>query len=87
MSIFVIEDEVHAETCGEYPTYENALEHLKELAKISWDKEPNKCPCQSWKTCGRNYEIIEFNNSETPWEEIKRTPLLEVSSKGIVWCK
>ncbi|MDH5361307.1 MAG: hypothetical protein OEX03_12115 [Gammaproteobacteria bacterium] len=85
MTIFVIEDEAHAEWCGEFPTFELALKELEERSKVAWDKEPNKCPCMSWKTCGRNYEIIEFNNSEEPWVEINRTAILEVSENGSIW--
>ncbi len=85
MTIFVIEDEAHSEWCGEFSTFEKAISELKARAKIPWDSKPNKCPCTSWQNCGRNYEIIEFDNSKKPWEEIARTPVFEISAKGVVW--
>ena len=86
MSIFVIEDEAHAEWCGQFVSYEAALQELKTRAKLPWDIEPNKCPCTSWKTCGRRYEIIEFDNlNGKPWKEISRNPILTISSKGVAW--
>ncbi len=87
MAIFVIEDEQHAERCGEFLSFEKALEELKSRAKIPWDMDPNICPCTNWKSCGRNYEIIEFDNAQKPWAEICRTPVLEISSRGIFWEK
>ena len=85
MTIFVIEDEAHSEWCGEFPTFEGALNELKARAEIPWDSKPNQCPCTNWKNCGRNYEIIEFDNTRKPWEEINRTSVLEISAKGVVW--
>ena len=85
MTIFVIEDEAHAELCGEFPTFEGALKELKTRENIPWDSKPNQCPCTNWRNCGRNYEIVEFDNSKIPWEEISRTPMLKVSAKGVIW--
>ena len=64
MTIYIIEDEVHAEWCGEFLTFEGALNELKARAEIRWDLEPNQCPCMNWKNCDRNYEIVEFDNSK-----------------------
>ena len=85
--MFVIEDEIHAEWCGEFRSFEEALAELKTRSGISWDSEPNRCPCISWKTCERKYSIIEFDASQDPWRQISRTPVLAVSSKGTVWEK
>ena len=85
MNIFVIEDEAHSEWCGEFSTFEEALNELKTRSKLPWDTKPNQCPCTNWQNCGRNYEIIEFNKSVDPWEEINRTPMLEISAKGAKW--
>ena len=87
MTIYVIEDEIHAELCGEFASFENALAELKKRAKIQWNEKPNVCPCTNWENCGRNYEIVEYDETKTPWNEIEKTPILEVSSKGIVWDK
>lgn len=86
MSVFVIEDELHDEWCGDYfASYEEAIEELKRLAALPWDEEPNQAPCTSWKTCGRLYEIIEY--SDIGRKELSRVPVLEISSEGVVWNK
>ena len=85
MSTFVIEDESHAEWCGEFDSFDAALSELKSRSQIPWDASPNCCPCQSWKTCSRNYEILEYDNSQKPWKELSRLPIMEISAKGVVW--
>ena len=83
--MFVIEDERHAEPQGEFSTIESALAELRRRATVPWDQAPNCAPCTSWRTCGRVYEIIEYETSETPWREIRRLPALEVSAIGTTW--
>ena len=85
MKIYVIEDEMHSEWCGEYNSFDDALLELKRRSTIDWDKKPNVCPCTNWKECGRNYEIVEFDKSFSPWKELSRVPVLSISSKGIEW--
>ena len=85
MSTFVLEDDFHAEWQGEYGSLEEALEELKRRATLPWDDEPNRCPCTSWRTCHRDYHILEFDNSTTPWGKLRDLGYLEVSAKGAVW--
>ena len=86
MSIrFIIEDEAHAEWCGEFSELNEALQELKRRAELPWDQAPNAAPCKSWQTCGRNYEIVQFETSSQPWREISRTPALRVNAIGITW--
>jgi hypothetical protein len=54
-------------------------------AEIPWNKEPNRCPCTNWENCSRNYEIIEYDDSGTPWKELNLVSVLTVSAKGIKW--
>jgi len=84
-SVFVIEDEMHAEQCGEYSSYEMALTELQRRAELPRDKSPNQCPCTSWQSCKRNYEIVEYDVSERPWRRLKTNPVLQVSADGAVW--
>ncbi len=86
-AIFILEDDFHAEYCGEFKTFEDALEELKLRSKILWDKIPNRCPCTSWKTCHRDYAIIEYDDSKTPWEELSKVFVLTISSSGVKWKK
>jgi hypothetical protein len=56
-----IEDDAHAELQGEFDSFESALAELRRRALIPWDVPPNVAPCRSWKTCGRVYEVVEFD--------------------------
>ena len=83
--MFVLDDELHAETQAEFPTFGGALAECERRAVIAWDQEPNLAPCLSWRTCGRRYEIIEYDASKPPWHKIRRVPALEISAKGAKW--
>jgi hypothetical protein len=85
MTKWVIEDELHAESQGEFGDVAEALTELRRLAHIPWDQEPNQAPCQSWRTCGRKYELVEFDDGQTPWKELRRTLALEISASGVQW--
>lgn len=85
MVTYVVEDEFHAEWCGKFATKAEALEELQRRSILPWDQPPNVCPCTSWRTCGREYVIVEFNTAAEPWEELSRIFVLSVSSKGAVW--
>jgi hypothetical protein len=84
--MFVIEDERHAERQpGEYVSMEMAYAELQRLAHVPWDTMPNKAPCTSWRTCGRTYEIVEYDRLSIPWQELRRVPILDVSASGTIW--
>lgn len=83
--MFAIEDEMHSEVLGEYPTFDEALGEVKKISSIPWGEGLNRSPCQSWKTCVRNYFIIEYDTSTLPWSTLKQTPVLEVSENGVKW--
>jgi len=80
-----IEDELHAEPQGEYPSLDEAMAELRRRASIAWDESPNVAPCSSWRTCGRNYEIVEYDDTQMPWKELRRVPALEISASAVVW--
>jgi hypothetical protein len=82
----IIEDQSHAEKQkGEFHSIQHAFEELQRRATIPWDDIPNMCPCTSWQTCGREYEIIEYDTSVKPWKELRRLGTMEISAKGVVW--
>lgn len=84
--MWVIEDELHSEWVGEFSTREEAVTELHRLAELSWDQPPNQAPCMSWETCGRNYELVEFDSSTTDaWRELQRAPALKVSKDSVNW--
>jgi hypothetical protein len=85
MTTFVIEDEFHAEPQGQFSSFEQALTELQRRAKIPWDQPPNAAPCMSWKTCGREYVVIEYDDAHTRWRELRRVAVLRVSACGVEW--
>ena len=82
--MFVIEDQT---TPSQSPsgTRDEALAELQRLLQLPWDKTPNLAPCTSWRTCGRRYELVEYDTATTPWRELGRTPALEVARAGATW--
>jgi len=83
--VVVIEDQMHAEMHGTFGTVEQAFAELVRRAALAWDEPPNRCPCISWRKCGREYEILEYDDAVQPWRVSRRFGSLEVSSGGVVW--
>lgn len=84
--MFVIEDEIHAEIQdGRFDLFADAVEELKYRANIPWNEKPDLAPCSGWKTCGRKYEIVEYDISSNPWKEISRIAAIEISASGVKW--
>lgn len=84
--MFKIEDLWHAELHdGDYPSLAAAVTELRRLADIPWDQPPNVAPCTSWRSCGRRYEVVEYDTSVDPWRQIRRLAVLEIDSKGTRW--
>ena len=85
LHMFVVEDESHAEWIGEFASRDEAYAEIRRLAKLRWDEVPNRCPCISWRTCGRSYYVIEFDTSFQPWRQLSAEAMLEVSAKETTW--
>jgi hypothetical protein len=83
--MFVIEDQSHAELIGRFTSRAEAMAELRRLAETPWDAAPNLAPCGSWRTCGREYELIEYDVAETSWREVSRVAALDISASGIRW--
>jgi hypothetical protein len=83
--MFIIEDELHAEWCGEFPSFAAAIDELKRRAAVPWDQIPNAAPCINWRTCRREYHVVEYDDSTTPWRELRRWKALDVSPSGALW--
>jgi hypothetical protein len=82
---FAIEDELHAEPQGEFATFELALAEIRRRALLPWDQPPNCAPCASWQTCGRSYEIVEYDSTQQPCRVIRRIHVLKVAAEGVQW--
>ena len=83
--MFTIEDDSHGDLLGEYNTFDEAMTQLRAWARIAWDQKPNRAPCTSWQTCGRSYEIVEYDCTATPWNRVRTTPILQVDARGVRW--
>jgi hypothetical protein len=83
--IVLIEDERHAEEHGKFASVHQAIAELRRRATIPWDQPPNVAPCTNWQNCGRSYEVVEYDDSQVPWKELRRITVLEVSASGVVW--
>jgi hypothetical protein len=83
--MWTIEDEFHAEFHGDYDSLDGAFAELRRRAALPWDVEPNVAPCISWRTCGRRYELIEFDTTESPSREVRRIHVLDISAGGVKW--
>ena len=84
--VFVIEDDFHAEPLGrKFGTLAEAKTVLRACASAPWDEAPNQAPCTSWRTCGRRWEIREYDDSVTPWRLLRRGAELHVSAAGVEW--
>jgi hypothetical protein len=84
-TMFLIEDENHSEWIAEFATRELAMAELRRLVDVPWDQAPNRAPCTSSRTCGRNYELIEYDDSREPWRELARSAVLKISATEVRW--
>ena len=80
-----ITDDIHCEPRGPYASFEEAIAELRRRASIPWDEEPNCAPCMSWRTCGRNYEVCEYEDGTESSKQLRRVHVLSVSAKRTVW--
>jgi hypothetical protein len=84
--MFVIEDEAHAEPqAGGFQTRQQAIAELRRRAEIPWNEEPNRAPCTNWLNCGRRYELVEYDDKASPWKEVSRNLILDISAGGVRW--
>ena len=85
MHKFILEDADHAEPMGEFASLGDAVSELRRRAQLPWDEPPNVAPCTNWQTCGRCYEIVEYEVDCEPWQELRRIAAFEVSAQGVKW--
>jgi len=51
----------------------------------SWNQPPNLAPCASWESCGRNYEVVEFDTSGGSRSVLGVTPVVSIDRDGVRW--
>lgn len=86
MSIwYCVEDELHSEDLGDFPSRDEALAEIGRRVAEPWNGPDNIAPCISWRTCGRNYTIVRYDDSTMPWSELSREFVAKISAAGVSW--
>jgi hypothetical protein len=83
-AIYIL-DEIHCEQEGPYESFEVAIAELRRRAAIAWDAAPNQAPCTSWRTCGREYHVLEYDTRSESWRLLRKAHVLNISEKGVEW--
>ena len=84
--MFIIYDKFHAEFISdEYGTFASALLELQRISKTPFSEKPNRPPCSGWSHCKRDYHIVEYDDSQTPWVLLSDTKALLFSASAIEW--
>jgi hypothetical protein len=39
----------------------------------------------SWRTCGREYTLVEYDTTTTPWSVLQTIPALDISPEETCW--
>lgn len=65
-TIFVVQDEFHAEQMGRFADHGSAIAYLERL-KAEPSAPENRPPCTSWRTCRRDYALLEYDDTTRPW--------------------
>lgn len=63
---FVVEDDFHSDTVGTFASREEALAFVRRLGSDP-EADENRPPCMSWRTCRREYHLLECDDSTLPW--------------------
>jgi hypothetical protein len=79
---FVLEDQTHSECAGEFDDETSVIAEVRRRFALPWNEEPNRAPCTSWKTCGRQYEVLVYDTDSTPWKLVGSRRALDVSAEG-----
>jgi hypothetical protein len=85
MPLFAIDDDMHSDRLGEFATRAEAWAEVRRLAALPFDQEPNLPPCTKGAACRRAYEIVEYDDTRTPWREISRVFVVELTAAGARW--
>jgi hypothetical protein len=82
---FELRDDLHDETQGHFGSRNEAIAEAARLAALPWNQPPNLAPCASWESCGRNYEVVEFDTSGESRSVLGVTPVVSIDRDGVRW--
>jgi hypothetical protein len=75
---FVVEDSFHSDTVATFPSRDEALAFVDRLRNDP-EVEENRAPCTSWRTCRREYYLLDYDDQgRTPWTLLTREPLFAI---------
>ena len=83
--VIYIEDAIHCEQDGPFTSFDDAIAELRRRATIEWDAPPNRAPCMSWRTCGREYHILAYDARSESGHLLRQTHVLDVSAERTRW--
>lgn len=87
MKKYIIEDQLHCETIGEFSKPSDAIDEFRRLSNLAWNEDKNLAPCMSYETCCREYELIEYEVNWNEWIELHREAIFDIGSSGIIFHK
>jgi len=83
---FELGDDLDDETQGHFGSRNEAIAEAARLAALPWNQPRNLAPCASWESCGRNYEVVEFDTAgEVAWFFLGVTPVVGIGRDGVRW--
>ncbi len=83
--LYVIADVLHAEQQSEHASLDLAWQELLRLSALPWDESPIQPPCGSWQTCGRDYEIREYQTDGASALCTAVISALKIGADGARW--
>jgi hypothetical protein len=86
-TVILIQDDRHSELQKtEYASFQEAIDELKRRTRIPSTEPPNRAPCASWRKCGREYALREFEKCDPPpWRSLRYAFVVKVSPDGVAW--
>lgn len=87
MKIYIIEDQIHCESIWEFKNLSDTINELQRLSNLAWNVDRNIAPCMSYETCGREYELIEYEVNWSEWIELHREAIFDIDSSGVIFHK
>jgi hypothetical protein len=75
---FVVEDDFHSSTVATFSSRNEALAFIDRL-RSDPEAEENRAPCASWRTCRREYYLLDYDDGgRSPWTLLRREALFAI---------
>jgi hypothetical protein len=84
-SHFLIEDVNHGEIHGSFADTDSAMTELRRRSALAWDDPPNRAPCGEWRTCGREFYLLEASGTGPEFRVLRNVSVLQIRAAGVRW--